>query len=73
MARKEYSCVSFSQHRDQAASWTTEVRFPAGTVKGLFFFATTSRPAPRLAQPPIQWAPRTFSLEVKQSGRETDH
>jgi hypothetical protein len=49
----------------------SRVRFPEGLV--IFLFITTSRPAPRPTQPPIQWVRGTLSLGVKWPGREADH
>jgi hypothetical protein len=39
----------------------------------IFLFSTTSRPALRPTQPPIQWVPRPICAEVKRPGREADH
>jgi hypothetical protein len=38
-----------------------------------FLFTTASRPGLRPTQPPIQWVPGAFSLEVKRPGLEGDH
>jgi hypothetical protein len=38
-----------------------------------FLFATASRPALELTQPPIQWAPGALSAGVKRPGREPGH
>jgi hypothetical protein len=43
-----------------------------GRVKN-FHFSTSSRPALRSTQPPIQWVPGALSTGVKRSGREADH
>jgi hypothetical protein len=40
---------------------------------GIFLFTTASRPALGPTQSPIQLVPGVLSLEVKRSGRETDH
>jgi hypothetical protein len=39
----------------------------------MFLFTTASRTALGPTQPPIQWVPGAFSLEVKRPGREADH
>jgi hypothetical protein len=49
----------------------SRVQFPAGL--GIFLFTAMSRPALMPTQPPIQWVPRSLSLEVKRPGREADH
>jgi hypothetical protein len=38
-----------------------------------FLFSTASRQAPGSTQPPLQWAPRALSREVKRPWRETNH
>jgi hypothetical protein len=38
-----------------------------------YAFATTSTPTLGSTQPPIQWLPGTFSLEVKRPGYKADH
>jgi hypothetical protein len=43
-----------------------------GRIKN-FLFSTSSRPALKPTQPPIQWVPEALSLGVKRSGREVDH
>jgi hypothetical protein len=40
---------------------------------GHFLFTTASGPALGPTQPPIQWVPGTFSLELKWPGSEADH
>jgi hypothetical protein len=40
---------------------------------GIFVFATASRTALGLIQPPIQWVTGALSLRVKRPGREADH
>jgi hypothetical protein len=40
---------------------------------GIFLFITTSRPALRPTQPPIQWVPGALSLGVKRPEGEADH
>jgi hypothetical protein len=45
------------------------VRVPVG----LRIFSTSSRPALRSTQPPVQWVLRTLSSRVKRLGREADH
>jgi hypothetical protein len=40
--------------------------------KGIFLLATVSRPALGPSQPPIQWAPRVLSPEVKRAVQEFD-
>jgi hypothetical protein len=40
---------------------------------GIFLFATASRPAVGLIQPPMQWVPGALSLGVKRPGCEADH
>jgi hypothetical protein len=40
----------------------------AGVEMGLFLFATTSRLALGLNQPPIQWIPEALSLGMKWLG-----
>jgi hypothetical protein len=40
---------------------------------GIFFFATTSRPALRPNLPPIHWIPRAGSLGLKWPERDADH
>jgi hypothetical protein len=54
-----------------ATGWTAGVRFPAG--QDIFLFSTTSRPALRPTQPPIQWVPEALSPRVKRQGPEADH
>jgi len=49
----------------------SRVRFPEGLV--IFLFITTSRPAPRPTQPPIQWVTGTLSLGIKRPGSEADY
>jgi hypothetical protein len=44
------------------------VRVPVG----LRIFSTSSRPAMRPTQPPIQWIPAALSPGVKRQGREAD-
>jgi hypothetical protein len=39
----------------------------------VFLYATTSRKALGLTQPPIQWISRVLSSAVKRPGREADH
>jgi hypothetical protein len=41
-------------------------------MMGFFLFATASRPALGLTQPPIQWVRGALFLGVKQPGREAD-
>lgn len=36
-------------------------------------FSKTSRPAPGLTEPSVQWVSRVFFLEVKRPGREANH
>jgi hypothetical protein len=43
-----------------------------GRVKN-FLLPTSSRPALRPAQPPIQWVPVTLSPGIKRPGREADY
>jgi hypothetical protein len=43
-----------------------------GTARDCFLFATASRPAQGLTQPPIQWVPRAFTPGVRRSGREAE-
>jgi hypothetical protein len=49
------------------------VRFPAGSMLGIFLFTTASRTALGLTQPPIQWVPGALSMGVKQPRREAHH
>jgi hypothetical protein len=35
--------------------WITRIQFLPGAVKGVFFFATTSRMAVEPSQPPTEW------------------
>jgi hypothetical protein len=44
---------------------------PSGIKNFLFF--TSSRPALRPNQPPMEWVQGFLSPEVKQQGREADH
>jgi len=57
----------------RATGWTTGDQLLAGAVMGLFHFATASRPAPGLTQPPIQWVPRLLPRGVKRPGHEADY
>jgi hypothetical protein len=43
-----------------------------GKVKNVLF-STSSRPALRSTQPPIQWVPGDVSSGIKRPGREADH
>jgi hypothetical protein len=57
-----------------ATDWTIGVLgFDSRRGLGIFLFTTASRTALGHTQPPIQWAPGSLSLEIKQPGRETDH
>jgi hypothetical protein len=57
-----------------ATGWTIGVLgFDSLRGLGIFLFTTASRTAQRPTQPPIQWVPGPLSLEVKRSGRESDH
>jgi hypothetical protein len=49
------------------------IRFSAGTITGFFPFATASRPALGLTQPPNQWVQRSLTPGKKLPGREADH
>jgi hypothetical protein len=40
---------------------------------GIFLFTTTSKPALKLTEPPIQLLPGALPLGVERSGRESDH
>jgi hypothetical protein len=40
---------------------------------GIYLFTTASRTALGPTQPPIQWVPGAFSLDIKRPGREADH
>jgi hypothetical protein len=40
---------------------------------GARIFSTSSRPALRSTQPPIQWVPGALSPGVKRPGRDADH
>jgi hypothetical protein len=44
--------------------WTTGGSIPDGASEGIFLLATTSRPALRPAQPPVQWVPEDLSFRV---------
>jgi len=66
--RKRGSSVTIG---DWATRWTTGIRFPAGA--GTFYFATTSRPALRFIQPPIEWVAGALSPGAKRPGSEADH
>jgi hypothetical protein len=46
-----------------------------GSIPGgrIFLFATASRPALGLTQPPIRWVPTALFVGVKLPGREADH
>jgi hypothetical protein len=54
-----------------ATGWMIGARFPEGARD--FLFSTLPRPKLGSTQPPIQWIPVDISLEVKRTGRETDH
>jgi len=47
--------------------------FDSRQRQGNFLFATASRSALGLTQPPIQWVPGAPSSGVKPPGLETDH
>jgi hypothetical protein len=49
----------------------TGVQFPAGARD--FSLLHGVQDGTRAPQPPIQWVPRTLSLEVKWQRREADH
>jgi hypothetical protein len=51
-----------SWYSDYATGWATGVQFRTEIGKGLFLFATVSRPAVGPIQPPLQWVPRALAL-----------
>jgi hypothetical protein len=55
-----------------AFDWLRAQSSSPGRVKN-FLFSTASRPTLEPTQPPVQWVPRSLSLEVKQPELETDH
>jgi hypothetical protein len=63
----------FSQYRDYATGWTTEVRFPAGATKENFSLRHASRSTLGPTEPVIQWVLGALSLDVEWAGREADH
>jgi hypothetical protein len=60
-----------SQQIQSNSAWKTGIRHPAGA--GIFLFATASKPALGLTQPPIQRVPGALFPEVRRPRRETGH
>jgi len=55
------------------ALWARRPGFDSREEQRFILFATASRPALGLNQPPIQWRPAALSLGVKWPGREDGH
>jgi hypothetical protein len=55
------NCRIYFWWAGKGTGWTTEIRFPVGTEKGIFLYATTSRPALGPTQPPAQRVPAALS------------
>jgi hypothetical protein len=54
--------------------WTPEkLHFSSQHEQEVYVFYKASRLAPRLTQPPTQWAPEVLCSRVKQAGHEDDN
>jgi hypothetical protein len=65
--------VGIAQSVYKTRLWAGQPIFYSWWGQRIFLFTTTSRPALRPTQPPIQWVLVALSPEVKWPGKEADH